>query len=111
VVGSDATMDDTVVHEFNLVLADDPAHNPDDPTSSTQDVVRMLDGWHRDITGWRSTMRGTSSSTATATSDPARLRRHQRIQRFLQAGLGLFHRRSILRPTTSRLVSVAPTPY
>jgi hypothetical protein len=51
-VGQDADVGDEVFHDFNLVLADDPAHDASDPTSNTQDVVATLDRWHQYITGW-----------------------------------------------------------
>lgn len=51
-VGKDVDMDHEVFHVFNLVLSDDPAHNANDLTTNTQDMVAMLAGWHRYITGW-----------------------------------------------------------
>lgn len=33
-VGQDADIGDEAFHDFNLVLADDPAHDASDPTSS-----------------------------------------------------------------------------
>ena len=51
-VGQDADVGDEVFHDFNLVLADDPAHDPSDPTSNTPDVVDMVNRWHQYITGW-----------------------------------------------------------
>jgi hypothetical protein len=51
-VGQDADVGDEVLHDFNLVLADDPAHDPSDPASNTPDVVDMLNRWHQYITGW-----------------------------------------------------------
>jgi hypothetical protein len=51
-VGQDADVGDEVFHDFNLVLADDPAHDPSDPTGNTPDVVEMLNRWYRYITGW-----------------------------------------------------------
>jgi hypothetical protein len=51
-VGQDADVGDEVFHDFNLVLADDPAHDASDPTSNTPDVVDMLNRWHEYITGW-----------------------------------------------------------
>jgi hypothetical protein len=68
VVGRDADVGDQVFHEFNLVLADDPVHDADDPTSNTPDVVAMLDGWHRHVTGWvfpRVFQTGSRDATAT----------------------------------------------
>jgi hypothetical protein len=51
-VGQDVDVGDEVFHEFNLVLADDPAHDASDPTSNPSDVVDMLNRWHQYITGW-----------------------------------------------------------
>jgi hypothetical protein len=51
-IGQDADIGDEVFHDFNLVLADDPAHDASDPTSNTSDVVEMLNRWHQYITGW-----------------------------------------------------------
>jgi hypothetical protein len=51
-VGQDADAGDEVFHDFNLVLADDPAHDASDPTSNAPDVVDMLTQWHQYITGW-----------------------------------------------------------
>jgi hypothetical protein len=51
-VGQDVDVGDEVFHEFNLVLADDPAHDASDPTSNPPDVVDMLSRWHQYITGW-----------------------------------------------------------
>jgi hypothetical protein len=51
-VGQDADVGDEVFHDFNLVLADDPADDASDPTSTTPDVVNMLSRWHQYITGW-----------------------------------------------------------
>jgi hypothetical protein len=41
-----------VFHDFDLVLADDPAHDASDPTSNSPNVVDMLTRWHQYITGW-----------------------------------------------------------
>jgi hypothetical protein len=41
-----------ILHYFNLVLVDDPAHDASNPTSSPPDVVDMLNRWHQYITGW-----------------------------------------------------------
>jgi hypothetical protein len=51
-VGKDTEVGDEVFHDFNLILADDPAHDASDPTSNTPDVVDMLNRWHQYITGW-----------------------------------------------------------
>lgn len=51
-VGKDPDIGDEVFHDFNLILADDPAHDASDPTSNTPDVVEMLNRWHQYITGW-----------------------------------------------------------
>jgi hypothetical protein len=51
-VGKDPGADDRVFHEFNLVLADDPVHDPTDLSGNAEDVVAMLNGWHQYITGW-----------------------------------------------------------
>jgi hypothetical protein len=51
-VGQDADVGDEVFHDFNLVLADDPAHDASDPTSNMPDVVEMLERWHQYITSW-----------------------------------------------------------
>jgi hypothetical protein len=51
-VGQDADVGDEVFHDFNLILADDPAHNASDPISNPPDVVDMLNRWHQYITGW-----------------------------------------------------------
>ena len=51
-VGQDADVGDEVLHDFNLILVDDPAHNPSDRTSNPPDVVEMLNRWHQYITGW-----------------------------------------------------------
>jgi hypothetical protein len=51
-VGQDADVGDEVFHDFNLMIADDPAHDASDPTSNTPDVVDMLTRWHEHITGW-----------------------------------------------------------
>lgn len=50
--GQDVDVGDEVFHEFNLVLADDPAHDASDPTSNPPYVVDMLNRWHQYITGW-----------------------------------------------------------
>jgi hypothetical protein len=52
IVGQDADVGDELFHDFNLVLADDPADDPSDPASNTPDVVDMLNRWHQYITGW-----------------------------------------------------------
>jgi hypothetical protein len=52
-VGQDADVgEEEVFHDFNLILADDPAHDASDPTSNTPDVVDMLNRWHQYITDW-----------------------------------------------------------
>ncbi len=51
-IGKDVDAGDRLFHEFNLVLADDPVHDAGDPSSSTEDVVAMLNRWHEHITGW-----------------------------------------------------------
>jgi hypothetical protein len=51
-VGQDADVGEEVFHDFNLILADDPAHDASDPTSNTPDVVDMLNRWHQYITDW-----------------------------------------------------------
>ena len=51
-VGHDTDVGDEVFHDFNLILADDPAHDASDPTSNTPDVVDMLNRWHQYITDW-----------------------------------------------------------
>ena len=51
-VGQDADIGDEVFHDFNLILADDPAHDASDLTSNTPDVVDMLNRWHQYITDW-----------------------------------------------------------
>lgn len=45
--GSDEGQGDELSHEFNLVLTDDPAASPD--LGATEDVVRLLEGWHQHI--------------------------------------------------------------
>jgi hypothetical protein len=49
--GSDPDVGNTVFHEFNLVLTDDPAYDPASP-GNTDDVVKLLEAWHRRITDW-----------------------------------------------------------
>lgn len=49
--GSDPDVGNRIYHEFNLVLADDPVYDLTDPEKS-DDVVRVLEGWHRRITDW-----------------------------------------------------------
>jgi hypothetical protein len=51
-VGQDDDVGDEVFHDFNLVLADDPAHDASDPAGTTPDVLDMLNRWHQYITGW-----------------------------------------------------------
>jgi hypothetical protein len=46
-VGQDVDVGDEVFHDFNLVLADDPAHDASNATSNTPDVVDMLERWHQ----------------------------------------------------------------
>jgi len=47
--GSDDGQGDKLSHEFNLVLTDDPAASPD--RGATDDVVGLLERWHRHIVG------------------------------------------------------------
>jgi hypothetical protein len=42
-IGSDASLDDEVVHEFNLVIADDPSRRGSDSDDHGDDVVKMLE--------------------------------------------------------------------
>jgi hypothetical protein len=51
-VGQDGDVGDEVFHDFNLVIADDPAHDASDPTSNMPDMVDMLTRWHQYIIGW-----------------------------------------------------------
>lgn len=48
--GADEGQGDELQHEFNLVLTDDPAHSGTDD-GTTEDVVRLLQHWHREIVG------------------------------------------------------------
>jgi hypothetical protein len=50
IVGSDADVSPEVFHDFNLVLTDDPAHDPGNPSNNTEDVVAMLRRWHEPVT-------------------------------------------------------------
>jgi hypothetical protein len=50
VIGSDPDIGEQIFHEFDLVLADDPAYDPAMPEAS-RDVLPTLDHWHRQVTG------------------------------------------------------------
>jgi len=52
IVGEDPDVGEEVIHDFNLVLSDDPAQDPRDIYGNSQDMVAMLAQWHQYITGW-----------------------------------------------------------